>query len=61
MYKHTHGLPRLVNQLANLCLVASANARKPGVDSECLLQALNRTGRGLDSATERVGFTTSAR
>jgi len=57
MHRHTHGLPRLVNQLANLCLVAAANTRKPQVDSECLLQSLNETGRGVDPAGERVGFT----
>jgi type II secretory pathway predicted ATPase ExeA len=61
MYKHTHGLPRLVNQLANLCLVAAANARKSPIDSDCLLQALNEAGHGPEHATERVGFAPAGR
>jgi general secretion pathway protein A len=53
VHKHTNGLPRLVNQLANLALVAAAQAKKPQVDSECLLQALNETGRGPEPARHR--------
>jgi len=49
-FRHTQGTPRLVNQLANLALVAAANANKSEVDSACLLQALQEMGR----ATRRV-------
>jgi type II secretory pathway predicted ATPase ExeA len=60
IHKHTNGLPRLVNQLANLALVAAAQAKKPLVDSECLLQALNETGRGPEPARHR-GYTATQR
>jgi type II secretory pathway predicted ATPase ExeA len=49
IYRHTQGVPRLVNQLANLSLVAAANARRSDIDSTCLLQALKEMGRGDDA------------
>jgi len=57
MYRHTHGLPRRVNQVANLCLVAAATANKTQVDSVCLLQALAEMGSTADDAQqERVSL-----
>ncbi len=48
IFRHSQGIPRLVNQLANLSLVAAANARREDVDSGCVLQALKEMGRGDD-------------
>jgi len=60
IYRHTQGIPRLVNQLAGLCLVAAATARNNQVDSSCLLQALAEMGHGEESRRERLGFATIA-
>ena len=54
MYRHTQGIPRRVNQLANLCLVAAASNRLQQVDSACLLQALEEMG--LAEETRREAF-----
>ena len=37
---HSQGNPRLLNQLARVCLMASATERKDLVDGSCLLQAV---------------------
>ena len=44
LYRHTQGLPRLVNPLANLCLLSAATAGKHQVDSMCVRQALVEMG-----------------
>lgn len=49
MYRHTQGIPRRVNQLANLCLVAAATQRLQQVDSSALLQALEEMGLTEDA------------
>lgn len=56
MYRHTKGIPRRVNQLANLCLVAAASSRSQQVDSVCLLQALAEMGLAEDTQSERFDF-----
>jgi type II secretory pathway predicted ATPase ExeA len=57
MYRHTQGIPRRVNQLANLCLVAAATNRLQQVDSACLLQALEEMGLTEEARRERFDFT----
>lgn len=59
MYRHTQGLPRPVNQLAGLSLVAAATSRLPQVDSSCLMQALAETGLAEETRHERLGFVTN--
>jgi type II secretory pathway predicted ATPase ExeA len=54
MYSHTRGIPRLVNQLGGLCLVAAATAGKSAVDGTCLSQALAEAG--LSDESRRLGF-----
>ena len=44
LYRHTQGFPRLVNQLANLCLLSAATADKLQIDSACVRQALAEMG-----------------
>jgi type II secretory pathway predicted ATPase ExeA len=56
MYRHTQGIPRRVNQLANLCLVAAATRRLQLVDSACLLQALEEMGLAEEARRERFDF-----
>lgn len=57
MYRHTQGIPRRVNQLSNLCLVAAANQRLQQIDSSCLLQALEEMGLAEEARRERSDFT----
>lgn len=44
LYFHTQGNPRLLNQLAGLCLMAAATERKDLVDHSCLMQAVAELG-----------------
>ena len=44
MFRVTSGIPRLINQLGNLCLLSAAQAHKNIVDSACLIQALTEMG-----------------
>lgn len=57
MFRHTQGIPRRVNQLANLCLVSAATKRLQQVDSSCLLQALEEMGLTEEARRERFDFT----
>jgi type II secretory pathway predicted ATPase ExeA len=57
LYCHTQGLPRLVNQLANLSLLAASTAGKHLVDSSCLRQALAEMGLGEDNRREPLPTT----
>lgn len=57
IHRHTQGIPRLVNQLATLALVAAATSNKPEVDAGCLRHALAEMGLLVDdSRTGRIGF-----
>lgn len=55
IYRHTQGIPRLVNQLANLSLIAAATAGKDHVDSICLRHGLAEMGLVNDDGN-RIGF-----
>lgn len=44
LYFHTQGNPRLVNQMAGLCLMAAVTERKDLVDHSCLMQAVAEIG-----------------
>jgi|GEM_PF-265849 len=57
IYRHTQGVPRPVNQLAALSLVAAATTRAHQVDSSCLMQALAEMGLADETRRERLGFT----
>jgi len=56
MFRVTTGIPRLVNQLGNLCLLASAQAHKHTVDSACLVQALKEMGLGEEIRKDPLAF-----
>lgn len=55
IHRYTNGLPRLVNQLANLSLIAAATSSKNQVDAACLRQALAEMGLVTDNSS-RIGF-----
>lgn len=54
LYRYSQGLPRQVNQLANLCLIAAGMAGKHLVDSSCVRQALAEMGLSEDSRRESL-------
>jgi type II secretory pathway predicted ATPase ExeA len=57
IHRHTQGIPRLVNQIATLGLVAAATSSKPQVDAACLRHALAETGLMVDdNRNSRIGF-----
>lgn len=55
IYRYTQGLPRLVNQLANLSLIAAATSSKDHVDAVCLRHALAEMGLVAEDGG-RLGF-----
>jgi type II secretory pathway predicted ATPase ExeA len=57
IHRHTQGIPRLVNQLATLALVAAATTDKQQVDTACLRHALAEMGLLVDENRNRpIGF-----
>jgi type II secretory pathway predicted ATPase ExeA len=59
IFRHTQGIPRRVNQLANLCLVAAASRRLQLVDSASLLQALGEMGLAEETRRDSFDFATA--
>lgn len=55
IHRYTNGVPRLVNQLANLSLIAAATSSKSQVDAACLRQALAEMSLVTDDSN-RIGF-----
>ena len=60
LYRHTQGLPRHVNQLANLCLLSASTVGKHLVDSSCVRQALAEMGLADDCRREPMPLSTRA-
>jgi type II secretory pathway predicted ATPase ExeA len=56
MFRVTTGIPRLVNQLGNLCLLSAAQAHKTIVDSACLVQALKEMGLSEEIRKDPLAF-----
>jgi len=57
IHRNTQGIPRLVNQIANLALVAAATNSKSQVDAACLRSALAEMGLVADEGRSgRIGF-----
>lgn len=63
IHRHTQGIPRLVNQIANLALISAATTSKTEVDAICLRHALAEMGLMLDDGRNinRIGFGTEGR
>jgi len=57
IHRYTQGIPRLVNQIATLALVAAATGSKSQVDAVCLRHALAEIGLLVDdNRKDRIGF-----
>ena len=57
IHRHTQGIPRLVNQIATLAMVAAATSSKSQVDATCLRHALAEMGLVVDdSRNAHIGF-----
>lgn len=56
LYRHTQGFPRIVNQLANLCLLSAATTGKHQVDSSCVRQALAEMGLAEETRRDAMSL-----